>query len=76
MKIPNITIKVAQIVRRDIFSFNIKKDNIGTSTYPKDSKMAISFNNRPLLIAQILMSKAKKYTTYAIITIGFRTSQT
>lgn len=66
--------KVAQIVRQDIFSFKIKKDKIGTNTYPKDSNMAISFSCRPLLIAQILTSRAKKNTAYAIITIGFKTS--
>ena len=71
---PNITINVAQIVRREIFSFKIKKDKIGTNTYPNDSNIAISFNCRPLLIAQILTINEQKNTAYAIMTIGFKTS--
>lgn len=71
---PNITIQIAQIVRREIFSFKIMKDKNGTNTYPNDSNIAISFNSIPLLIAQILTSKEQKNTAYAIMTIGFRTS--
>ena len=46
-----------------IFSFKNKQANIGTKTFPKDSKIGISFNFTPLRIAVILISKEQKNIT-------------